>query len=158
MLRRTLLRFWPAALWVACVVFWAGAGLTQSQTYVGSKACIDCHPDEYKNFSSYAKKYKSDHSVQIMAKGLTKQELEECFFCHTTGYGKPGGFVSYEKTPELGHAGCEVCHGPGSEHVEYGGDPSLIKRKPSLEDCEVCHNEERVGTFNYKPLLHGGAH
>ena len=39
-----------------------------------------------------------------------------------------------------------------------GGDPSLIKRDLSIEDCETCHNQERVSAFNFKPLLYGGAH
>lgn len=132
--------------------------MTQTSAYVGTQACADCHPAEYKNFTQYAKKAKSAQSVQIMASDLTQQELEECYYCHTTGYGQPGGFVSFEKTPDLGHAGCEVCHGPGSAHVETGGDPSLIKSSLSLADCEDCHNEDRVRSFNFKPLLHGGAH
>ncbi len=157
MLRRTLL-FWPAALWAACVFLWAGSAVSQSGTYVGSKTCSECHTEQYENFTAYAKKAKSAHSIQIMASDLTEDELNECYYCHTTGYGKPGGFVSFEKTPELGHAGCEVCHGPGSDHVDSGGDPELIKRDLSLKDCETCHNEERVSSFNFKPLLHGGAH
>lgn len=145
--------------WLVAGASWAGPGLTQTTpVYVGSRACAECHPDEYENFSNYAKKANSAHSVQIMASDLTPEELKECYDCHTTGYGKPGGFVSFEETPELGHAGCEVCHGPGGEHMDMGGDPSLIKRDLSLADCEHCHNEDRVKSFNFKPLLHGGAH
>lgn len=147
-----------AGLFAVGCLFWASMGISQERTYVGSDACADCHPDEYENFTKYAKKAKSSQSVQIMASDLTKKELEECYYCHTTGYGQPGGFISYEKTPELGNAGCEVCHGPGAEHVESGGDPTSIKGKLSLADCETCHNEERVSAFNFKPLLHGGAH
>ena len=154
---RTVFRNAIFLLMLCVAVFWAGIGLTQSRTYVGSKACADCHAEEYKNFTSFAKKAKSAHSVQIMAPKLTPDELRGCYDCHTTGYGQPGGFVSFEQTPELGHAGCEVCHGPGSEHAETG-DPDAIKGKLSLQDCESCHNADRVGAFNYKPLLYGGAH
>jgi mono/diheme cytochrome c family protein len=126
--------------------------------YLGSKACAECHQAEFANYSRFAKKAHSSKSVQIMASDLSAEEVKECFACHTTGYGRPGGFTSFEETPQLADAGCEVCHGPGSRHVEEGGDPSLIKRDLTLKDCEVCHNAERVGAFNFKPLLFGGAH
>ncbi|MFW5837247.1 MAG: multiheme c-type cytochrome [Desulfovibrionaceae bacterium] len=142
---------------LALILVWAKPGITDSATFVGSKACADCHELEYENFSKYAKKSKSAHSLKIMASDLTEEELKECFHCHTTGYGQPGGFVSFEKTPELADAGCEVCHGPGSIHVEYG-DPEFIKGDLDMQDCVTCHNEERVRNFDFKPLLYGGAH
>ena len=126
--------------------------------YVGSTACKDCHAKEYDSFSKYSKKAHSSESVKIMAKKLTPEELAGCFACHTTGYGRSGGFVSFEKTPQLANAGCEVCHGPGSAHVDSGGDPALIKAKLAMSDCEGCHNAERVRSFNFKPMLFAGAH
>jgi hypothetical protein len=42
--------------------------------------------------------------------------------------------------------------------VEAGGTKSLIKRKLTVQDCEVCHNAERVANFNFKPMIFGGAH
>jgi len=125
--------------------------------YVGSDACKDCHKDEYESFMTYARKSRSFESIERVKKGLTKEEIEGCYHCHTTGYGKPGGFVSPEKTPHLKNAGCEVCHGPGELHVKTG-NPSDTKRRMTKEDCEVCHIEERVRAFRYKPLIHGGAH
>lgn len=129
----------------------------EQSTYVGTDACADCHEEQYSTFKKYAKKAKSAQSVQVMAPKLTQEELEGCFGCHTTGYGKPDGFVSFEKTPHLSDAGCEVCHGPGSAHVESGGDPDLI-HNPEMSECLTCHNEERVANFGFRPLLHGGAH
>lgn len=133
-------------------------GVTSSGRYVGSAECQDCHETEYENYKQYSKKAHSGESIKIMAGDLTKQELEECYTCHVTGYGKPGGFVSFDKTPELSDAGCEVCHGPGYDHIESGGDPELIKGDLEVSDCERCHNAERVAAFDYKPLLFGGAH
>ncbi len=126
--------------------------------YVGTDACKDCHAEQYGNFKKFAKKAKSWKSIEIMASDLTPEEVRECYACHTTGYGRPGGFVSIEKTPHLSDAGCEVCHGPGGEHIASGGDPSSIRKKMSMKDCETCHNSERVAAFNFKPLLYGGAH
>ncbi len=132
--------------------------MAASERFVGSKACSECHETEYARYTEFSKKAHSGKSVQIMAPDLTVDELKECYACHATGYGRPGGFVSFEETPEMGNAGCEVCHGPGYAHVESGGDPELIKREIKVSDCEVCHNSERVAAFDYKPLLFGGAH
>jgi hypothetical protein len=105
----------------------------------------------------YAKKSKSYNSIERVKKGLTGEEIKGCYVCHTTGYGRPGGFISIEKTPHLKNAGCEVCHGAGELHVKTTSRRD-IKRKMTLKDCEVCHTSERVKAFRYKPMIHGGAH
>jgi hypothetical protein len=53
--------------------------------------------------------------------------------------------------------GCESCHGPGSLHAD-SGDAYDIIGDLGPEDCERCHNPERVANFKFKPLLFGGAH
>lgn len=125
--------------------------------FVGSLACRECHPEEYENFMTYAKKSSSFQSIEKQMKHLTPDEIKQCYPCHTTGYGQPGGFISLEETPLLKNAGCEVCHGPGSEHARTA-DPATIIGNLSKKDCEVCHISERVKAFKYKPLIHGGAH
>ena len=125
--------------------------------YVGSLACRECHPEEYDNFMTYTKKSSSFQSIEKQMRHLTPDEIKQCYPCHTTGYGQPGGFISLEETPLLKNAGCEVCHGPGSEHVRTA-DPATIIGNLSKKDCEVCHISERVKAFQYKPLIHGGAH
>jgi hypothetical protein len=129
----------------------------EEKAYVGSAVCQDCHETEYENFKKYAKKAHSFGSLKAMKKGLTDAEYRSCFECHTTGYGKPGGFRSEAETPEMKDAGCEVCHGPGAAHAE-SEDPEDIKGTLTPRDCEHCHNGERVAAFDYKPLIYGGAH
>jgi hypothetical protein len=147
-----------AAFTIALLLMADVQGLTaQGSTYVGSETCGQCHPEQYERYSKYSKKAQSSQHVIRMATDLKPQELAKCFECHVTGYGQPGGFVSFEQTPHLANAGCEVCHGPGSLHAE-SGDPSLIKSTLTLKDCESCHNEERVASFGFKPLIHAGAH
>jgi hypothetical protein len=125
--------------------------------YVGSSACTACHEKEYKAFTAYAKKSSSFRSIERLRKELTEEEIRECYSCHTTGFGKPGGFVSEEETPDLKNAGCEVCHGPGEFHITTQS-PADIKGRLTEQDCEVCHTSERVKAFRYKPLIRGGAH
>ena len=125
--------------------------------YVGSEACRSCHKTEYENFTKFAKKAKSFEAIERMQKGLSEEEIKGCYNCHTTGYGRPGGFISLEQTPSMKNTGCEVCHGPGKTHIKTKS-PRDIKRHLSKEDCEVCHTQERVKAFRYKPLIHGYAH
>ncbi|MDX2433930.1 MAG: cytochrome c family protein [Desulfobacterales bacterium] len=134
-----------------------GNGQNGETFYVGSSACRDCHPEEYENFMTYAKKSTSFQSIEKQMKHLTPDEIKQCYPCHTTGYGKAGGFISLEETPHLKNAGCEVCHGPGSEHARTADSTAIIVNM-GKKDCEVCHISERVKAFKYKPLIHGGAH
>lgn len=128
--------------------------------YVGDSTCAGCHEKEHQTFTKHSRKAKSDKSVKLMAKKLTADELKDCFRCHTTGYGQPGGFVSFEKTPEMGHLGCESCHGPGSAHVDSGGAKNKIigKGRMNIKQCEKCHNDPRVVNFRYKPRMYSGGH
>jgi len=125
--------------------------------YVGSRACKRCHEKEYKHFVTYAKKSTSFQSIERVKKELTPEEIQGCYYCHTTGFGKPGGFVSDQETPHLKNAGCEVCHGPGESHIKTG-KPDDIQGHLTARDCEACHISERVKAFRYKPLIRGGAH
>ncbi|NLI82887.1 MAG: cytochrome C [Deltaproteobacteria bacterium] len=125
--------------------------------YLGSKACRNCHERQYESFSTHAKKSSSFQSITRLKKELTEKELQGCYFCHTTGYGEPGGFVNEEATPHLKNAGCEVCHGPGERHAATRRAED-IKGRLTPEDCEKCHTSDRVKAFRYKPLIHGGAH
>lgn len=127
------------------------------KTFTGSKACMECHENEHSHFQNFAKKASSYESIRVMQPKLTEAEFKSCFECHTTGYGQPGGFVSETETPELKNAGCEVCHGPGSLHVESQAVED-IKSKITIDECNQCHSKDRVEAFDFKPLLFGGAH
>ena len=129
----------------------------ESKTYVGAAICKGCHEKEHASFTSHAKMSHSFKGIARMKKGLTGEEIKKCYECHTTGYGKPGGFKSEAETPDLKNLGCESCHGPGSSHAS-SGSPKDIKRHLDIKDCDGCHDKNRVAAFNYKPVLFGGAH
>ncbi len=135
----------------------AKAGEQEVNGYTGSVVCQPCHEKQFQSFQSFARKSHSYASVEKMEKGLPQEKIRQCYACHTTGYGKPGGFVSPEQTPALKNAGCEVCHGPGKLHVKTQ-DPADIKKNVSLDVCRECHTQERVQAFRYKPILYAGSH
>ena len=139
--------------WLTATVF----AQAEPKGYVGTEACKGCHEKEYTSFSTHSKMSTSFKGIARMKKGLTGEEMKKCYECHTTGYGKPGGFRSEAETPGFKNLGCEACHGPGSGHAS-SGDPKEIKRHLDTKDCEACHAKDRVAAFNYKPLLFGGAH
>ncbi|MCP4663446.1 MAG: hypothetical protein GY856_49280 [bacterium] len=80
---------------------------------------------------------------------------ETCLACHTTGYGKPGGFTDPESTPELLGVGCEMCHGAGGTYTqnEYMSLKNKEYKKAdvvgagmvdqiTVEQCQGCHNTD----------------
>lgn len=150
---------WTALVAALLVFAWPAAKVSsqEEKMYVGSKACEECHTGEYGSFQTYAKKAHSYEKLKVMRKGLTDEEFDGCFECHTTGHGKPGGFRSEQETPELMNAGCEVCHGPGSLHCQTEA-PEDIVGSLTPKDCEHCHRSDRVEAFDYKPMIYGGAH
>jgi len=92
--------------------------------YVGVKKCKMCHLKQYKSWKETSMAGSFDN-LKAGAKADEKKKAgidpekdytadPKCLKCHTTGYGKPGGFKSIEETPKLAGVQCESCHGPGS--------------------------------------------
>ena len=91
--------------------------------------------------------------------GATYVGSESCKTCHEETYDK--GFINTKHAAlvkEDKH-GCEDCHGPGSLHVESGGDISKIisykKLSPTQigENCMTCHQANQENA-NYNFALH----
>ena len=107
--------------------------------YVSYTKCKVCHTKEYEDFSkrNFSKAWK-------ILKMRGEDTNPKCLACHTTGYGKPGGFVSEQKTPLLASKQCEACHGPGSKHAANPSDPAarngmkLSGKKNVCIECHVC--------------------
>lgn len=112
-------------------------------SYVGVEACGSCHTDELKvwNASPHAKAYET-----LQAKHV--EYNLECVGCHVTGYGKPGG-STVTHVAKLEDVGCEVCHGPGSLHVEKPEARDLVVRRPDPQSCvSECHHPPHVEGFD----------
>lgn len=131
--------------------------------YVGAKKCKTCHLKQYNTWATTKMATAFEllkPGVRPDAKKKAKQDPNKdythdanCLSCHTTGYGKPGGFRSIEETPELAGVQCEVCHGPHSNvlkvmtirNKEYKRSEVLQAglQIPNESTCrELCHNSK----------------
>ena len=130
--------------------------LPTNPVYVGSAACRSCHAAEHATWSA------SPHAraVQTLA-GVHKERNPDCLRCHTTGFGRPGGFP--EKGLAADHVdraevGCEACHGPGGDHVAEGATKlgtivSLGDKCDScviLQICGACHDDANDAGFEFE--------
>jgi len=148
--------------------------------YVGSKSCQKCHFKEYGSWAKtkMAQAWKSllpneaveakKHDGLDLAKDYTKDA--KCVACHSTGYGKPGGYPAIAEgkawsAEEKARAslmegvGCESCHGPGDKYSPYKKDNKEYKWadiaklgaiNPDPSNCALCHNKESPSFKEFK--------
>lgn len=130
--------------------------LPTTAAYVGSDACQSCHAAE---FETWSKQQHARSMASLEAKGEAGNGT--CLVCHTTAYGRPGGFPSGGKHTEhadLARVGCESCHGPGGDHV--GPDAVRVGTIVSLTDkcgtcvilqiCGTCHDDVNDPGFEFE--------
>jgi len=107
--------------------------------YTGSMSCKGCHEYEYEKWST-----KSHAHAYATLKRAGSEFDPECVLCHVVGLKYEGGFVSEQETADLKDVGCEVCHGPGSEHNKSLGTTKTTGPKM---DCTDCHTPENSGNY-----------
>jgi hypothetical protein len=119
----------------------AGSGPAPS-SFLTFQACRPCHE---RVFSTWAN---SGHVRAMDTLKRVKKEFDSsCVSCHSTGYGKPGGFVDLYKTPLLANVQCESCHGVGREHA---ANPASAKMTTKGEaTCLVCHTKSNSPEFQF---------
>ena len=117
--------------------------------YVGASKCKMCHNKaDGKFYDDWAA---GPHAKAFLLLKGEERKNAKCLKCHTTGYGKAGGFTALEgdnpaeadMVKALAGVQCEVCHGPGEKHITSKKDkvvPHSIK--PEEKVCKTCHNEE----------------
>jgi hypothetical protein len=162
-------------------------GRAEDHSYEGSNRCRKCHIKEYRSWQKTA----MAKAFEVLKPGeraeeKTKAGLDpkkdytkdaDCLPCHTTGYGKPGGFVDIAKTPNLAGVGCENCHGPGGTYLQDGYmtmenknykleklvAAGMIEKTNQGTCAELCHNTKSpfVGddyVFDYETKKREGIH
>lgn len=113
----------------------------QNRIFATDQTCLTCHAKEHGVWS------KTGHSRAYAAlREVNKSFDPECLTCHTTGFGKPGGFISEIDTPKLKNVQCEVCHGPRLEHAQ---NPQGGFAKEALAACGKCHVKKHSPKFDF---------
>ncbi len=124
--------------------------------YVGSEACRTCHEREFSTWQSGP----HGHAGKTL-EAAGKADEADCLECHTTAFGKAGGFrpdVPVASQPDLARVGCESCHGPGGDHVgktakRLGTILSLGDKCDTcviLKICGACHDDANDPGFQFK--------
>ncbi|HRT97657.1 MAG TPA: multiheme c-type cytochrome [Planctomycetota bacterium] len=149
--------------------------------YIGSAACGKCHPTEYnalknsphaKALDPLRKPAPDRWDLPAHKRGLTGLGRPECLRCHTTGYGRPGGYPAdpgKAETPnpksEMAGVGCEACHGPGKAHAADPKKPRAIHRLAGgcpecsvLPICRQCHDDANDPDFDHRTALPRARH
>ncbi len=113
----------------------------QNRVYAKDQTCLTCHSKEHAIW------LKTSHSQAYAAlQEVNKSFDPECLVCHTTGFGKPGGFISEIDTPELKNVQCEMCHGARLEHTQ---NPQGGFAKEAKAACGKCHVKKHSPKFNF---------
>jgi peroxiredoxin len=130
--------------------------LPTSAAYVGSDACVGCHPSEA---ATWAANPHASAMESLAAKG--KQDDQDCQTCHTTAFGKPGGFdpgADLASQHDLARVGCESCHGPGGNHVAEGAEKlgTIVSLGDKCDSCVIlqicggCHDDANDPGFEFE--------
>ena len=178
-----------AALVLAVAVS-RGSAQETAPAYVGDKSCMKCHFKQHKSWkktplaeSMNALKPTPEAEKDRFAK-KKKAGLDpakdystdaKCLPCHTTGYGRQGGYpteitADNDKVAKtMGAVSCEACHGPGSKYVEHKTAKTKEDKEakftaeglkefglvlPKEETCRTCHNKDNptndLETFDFE--------
>ena len=174
------------AVLIVSVVLAVSAQAAEEHAFIGSAKCKKCHIKQYKSWeqTTMAQSFENlrlgQRSEEKVAAGLDPEKDyttdPECLECHTTGYGKEGGFVDEATSPNMLGVGCEMCHGPGGTYVadEYMSLKNKEYKRadieavgsvypPQEEQCKVCHNDQSpfVGegyVFDFEQRKADGTH
>ena len=101
--------------------------------HVGADACRDCHRKEYDQWS------RTPHAAafaRLLQAGRGADPA--CIPCHATGFGLRRGMGDELATANMTGVQCEVCHGPGEDHVKA---PAAMKKETIYgitDQCSFC--------------------
>lgn len=112
--------------------------LEEDNFFVGTETCGNCHEGAYAKWLDV----RHSHALQTLIE-QDRQADPECVRCHSVGMFYESGFRSMESTPDLGGVGCEMCHGPGGNHITN----TEQEFKVTFTACAQCHDSENDPHF-----------
>jgi len=119
-------------------------GRLQSGGFAESRVSWYAATGEF-DFTTGATKFVPRTHSDSLGRPLGKEEIRECFGCHTTGASRD------EAAPARNNMGirCERCHGPGAEHIRAMSSTERADKKifhpggldayAQAQMCGVCH-------------------
>lgn len=113
--------------------------LKDTGDFAGATACRSCHSAQYEDWQ------KQGHARAYPTLVREKRHMDlDCWRCHVTGAGQPGGPTGPGDVGMLRNVQCEACHGPSKPHVQ---NPSQHKpvRSPPESTCRTCHDSKQDG-------------
>ena len=124
-------------------------------SHVGSDACKSCHEAEYATWSASP----HAHAGKRLSEKSDKRD-PDCLRCHTTGFGRDGGFPdagTLSDHTDLARVGCESCHGPGGDHIRDGTPRigSIVSLGDKCDSCVIlqicgsCHDDANDPGFEF---------
>ena len=113
----------------------------KASVFAGEAACKTCHSGAHEKWSAS----RHGRAYETLRK-INKAFDPECLVCHVVGYNTPGGFISELDTPGLKNVQCEVCHGPGKEHIS---SPKPGFGMEAGNACKKCHVKNHSPRFNF---------
>ncbi len=120
--------------------------------YVGEARCGTCHVAEHAQWKS------TPHATAFRTLLERHRNFQpRCVSCHVVGFGTAHGYRLGQVDESLANVQCEVCHGPGGDHVK---EPHVdnIRRKVPESVCVECHDTEHSDRFVYASALPMVAH
>ena len=115
--------------------------------YVGGSVCAGCHESEHQQWMT------TEHASAFKTLLDRHRHFQpRCVSCHVVGYGAPHGYRLGAPEQTLANVQCEVCHGPGGEHVQAPSRANIQRQVPE-KICLECHNPEHSDHFVYAERL-----
>ncbi|MBT4139778.1 MAG: hypothetical protein HOE48_17800 [Candidatus Latescibacteria bacterium] len=109
--------------------------------YMGAQVCAGCHVAEHADWKTTPHAHAFRRLLQQQ-----KHVQPDCVPCHTTGFGFETGFRIGRDHESLTNVQCEVCHGPGGQHVRRP-EKRNIRRTPTPDLCQQCHDADQTPDF-----------
>jgi hypothetical protein len=111
--------------------------------YLGVDICRRCHGELMPRFVG-GRHFRAFETLRQRG----QDGNPECLACHSTGYGRPGGYdpaAEKEGAPFLQGVQCESCHGPGTAHARDGSYAAAAR-----QSCRTCHTSTWSPDFDYR--------
>jgi hypothetical protein len=122
-------------------------GAREYGDFVGAEACRACHQKEHADWLA------TPHAQAYTALVKERRHFDlDCWSCHVTGAGQPGGPGSPYDVGPMRNVQCEACHGAGRKHISNPATDMV--RVPVEAHCKRCHDDEQTeGRFDYLQYL-----